>query len=116
MNNAGISHNGTSSTFNLKHLNSTGMQNSKNWKPPKGMTAAKAGGATQRSRFLEEAGYNKSGNFHQAVVNAPKVATGLINRALGRNVGKSLDLDSLSSVELLKLHIALQEEKDRTRV
>ena len=118
--NAEITHNGTSSTFNLKHLKGTGIQHSKNWKAPTGGQAR--GAATTISRFATEAGYNKQGKFHQFVSGAASAAAPLISSTLnrtfrrGKNVEKSFDLDNLSSVELLKIHIALQEEKDRTRV
>jgi hypothetical protein len=116
LNNAGITHNGTSSTFNLKHIKDTGIHESKNYKPPTGAAASKAGGRTKISRFATEAGYNKKGAFHQIITNAPKLVKPLINRALGRDVEKAIDIDNLTSVELLKLHVALQKEKEHTLV
>jgi len=125
--NAGVSHDGTSKSFPMSHLNGTGIHDSKHYDKPSGVKAAAKRGAGAAYRAATGGGakaymdrtkknwssplVSSSSPLSQTLGRAGKIGAGLVRDVFGKS-----DVSELTAVELLQYHVALQKAEEKTNL
>ena len=127
LNNAGVSHDGSSKSFPMSHLNGTGIHDSKHYDKPSGVKAAAKRGASTAYRAATGGGVkaymdrtkknwssplvSSSSPLSQTLGRAGKIGAGLVRDVFGKS-----DISELTPVELLQFHVALQKAEEKTNL